>query len=36
MKSKHRAVSEVIAELLPKDGESVPGNANGPKVIRAL
>jgi hypothetical protein len=36
MKSKHRAVAEVIAELLPKDGESVPGNANGPKVIRAL
>ena len=36
MKPKHRAVAEVIAELLPKESAAVPGNANGPKVIRAL
>ena len=36
MKPKHRAVAEVIAELLPKEDAAVPGNANGPKVIRAL
>ena len=35
-KARHRAVAEVIAELLPKDTGETTKNSNGPKVIRAL